>query len=100
FGLNTSGYPTRRSPIALSTIQEMTVESAPFDVRYSKFMGGNVNIITKSGTNDIHGTVITSYSSDALMGKHAGDQTLDGVKFREFRYGATVGGPIVKDTAH
>ncbi len=100
FGLNSSGYPTRRSPIALSAIQEMTVESAPFDVRYSKFMGGNVNIITKSGTNDLHGELLATYSSDALMGKHIGEQTLLNTKFREERYGATIGGPIVRDRVH
>ena len=100
FGLNSSGYPTRRSPIALSAIQEMTVESAPFDVRYSKFMGGNVNIITKSGTNDFHGGLMTSYSSDSLMGNRIGDIALKGVKFREVRYGATIGGPLLKDEAH
>jgi outer membrane receptor for ferrienterochelin and colicin len=100
FGLNSSGYPTRRSPIAMSAIQEMTVESAPFDVRYSKFMGGNVNVITKSGTNDIHGGLLFTYSSDALLGDQTGEQKLTGVKFRELRGGATLGGPIVKDKAH
>ncbi|HSD88800.1 MAG TPA: TonB-dependent receptor [Kofleriaceae bacterium] len=100
FGLNTSGYPTRRSPIALSAIQEMTVESAPFDVRYSKFMGGNVNVITKSGTNDIHGALLFTYSSDALLGDKTGEQTLTGVKFRELRAGAALGGPILQDRAH
>src|SRR5205085_1899165 len=32
FGLNNSGYPTRRSPVAVSAIQELAVETAPFDV--------------------------------------------------------------------
>lgn len=100
FGLNSSGYPTRRSPIGLGTVQEMTLESAPFDVRYSKFMGGNVNIVTKTGTNTPHGSVFTSYSSDALLGDRIGKDIVKGVKFREYRYGATVGGPIVKDKAH
>jgi hypothetical protein len=98
FGLNSSGYPTRRSPISLSAIQEMTIESAPFDVRYSKFMGGNLNIVTKSGTNDFHGELFTSYSSDALMGKHIGAQTVPPTaKFQEFRYGAELAGPVVQD---
>ncbi len=101
FGLNSSGYPTRRSPISLSAIQEMTVESAPFDVRYSKFMGGNLNIVTKSGTNDFHGELFTSYSSDALEGKKIGSTTVPPTaKFKEFRYGAEVAGPIVQDKVH
>jgi carboxypeptidase family protein/TonB-dependent receptor-like protein len=96
FGLNASGYPTRRSPIALSAVQELAVESAPFDVRYGKFLGGNVNIVTKSGTNEFKGTVLGTYSSDALLGSHSGSRTIN-VDYRDFRYGATVGGPIIKD---
>lgn len=99
FGLNASGYPTRRSPIALSAIQELTVDTSPFDVRYGKFLGGNVNIITKSGTNELKGTLFGTYSSDALLGSRSGPRTID-VDYRDFRYGATVSGPIVKDKLH
>lgn len=99
FGLNASGYPTRRSPIALSAVQELAVDSSPFDVRYGKFLGGNVNIVTKSGTNEFKGTVFGTYASDALLGSQSGPQTVN-VDYREFRYGATVGGPIIKDKVY
>ena len=99
FGLNQSGYPTRRSPIALSAVEELAIESSPFDVRYGKFLGGNVNIVTKSGTNDFKGQVIGTFSSDAFVGDKTLDDEVD-VDFREIRYGATVGGPIVKDKLH
>jgi hypothetical protein len=100
FGLNASGYPTRRSPIALGAIEELAVESAPFDVRYGKFLGGNVNIVTKSGTNDFHGQLIGTYSNDSLLGDEANDAPRLKLDFKEIRYGATVGGPIVKDRLH
>jgi hypothetical protein len=100
FGLNQSGYPTRRSPIALGAIEELAIESSPFDVRYGKFLGGNVNIVTKSGTNELRGQVIGTYSGNRLLGRevhHAPDLKL---KFEDYRYGATVSGPIVKDRVH
>jgi Carboxypeptidase regulatory-like domain/TonB-dependent Receptor Plug Domain len=100
FGLNSNGYPTLRSPIALSAIEEMTVESTPFDVRYGKFMGGNVNIVTKSGTNDFKGELLGTYSSDALAGNHIGGLRITNTKFHEYRYGGALGGPIVKDKVH
>jgi outer membrane receptor for ferrienterochelin and colicin len=96
FGLNGSGYPTLRSPISLSAIQELTVETSPFDVHYSKFLGGNVNIVTKSGTNDFHGEVFGTYSGSSLLGDKSGNRTIK-EDYRELRYGATVTGPIVKD---
>lgn len=99
FGLNQSGYPTRRSPIALGAIEELAIETSPFDVRYGKFLGGNVNIVTKSGTNDLKGQIIGTYSSDGLLGRRVRDDELR-LDFREVRYGGTVGGPIVKDKVH
>jgi outer membrane receptor for ferrienterochelin and colicin len=99
FGLNASGYPTRRSPISLSAVQELTVESSPFDVHYGKFLGGNVNIVTKSGTNEFKGQLVGTYSSDSLLGSQSRDNVLD-VDYSEVRYGATVGGPILKDKLH
>jgi hypothetical protein len=99
FGLNTSGYPTRRSPIALSAVQELTVESSPFDVHYGKFLGGNVNIVTKSGTNDFKGSLVGTYSSDALLGNKSRNDRIN-VDYKEYRYGATIGGPIIKDKLH
>ena len=99
FGLNASGYPTRRSPIGLSAIQEIAVDSSPFDVRFGKFLGGNVNIVTKSGTNEFKGTLVGSYSSDALLGSRSGPRTVN-VDYRDIRYGATVSGPIIKDQLH
>jgi outer membrane receptor for ferrienterochelin and colicin len=100
FGLNSSGYPTNRSPISLSAVQEMAVESAPFDVRYPKFMGGNVNIITKTGTNDLHGSLFGTFSSAALEGDQTGSNHVNNGNFQEIRYGGAIGGPIAKNTAH
>jgi len=99
FGLTQNGYPTRRSPIALSAIQEIAVETSPFDVRYGKFLGGNVNIVTKSGTNDVKGSLFGTYASDALLGRQSGKNRIN-VDYQDYRYGATVGGPIIEDKVH
>ena len=99
FGLSSNGYPTLQSPIALSAIEEMVLESMPFDVRYGKFMGGNVNIVTKSGTNDFHGELFGTFSSNALSGNRTDNQTSSS-PFHEYRYGGYIEGPIVKDKVH
>lgn len=108
FGLNASGYPTRRSPVALSAVEEVAVESSPFDVRYGKFLGGNVNIVTKTGTNDFHGQVIATYAGTAGGDFYGGNLLLGDrsrankfkADFDEYRFGGTVGGPIIKDKVH
>ncbi|SDE23838.1 TonB-dependent receptor [Kordiimonas lacus] len=102
FGLNGNGYPTQRSPISLDTVEQVGVSPAPFSVEFGKFTGGQINVVTKSGTNEFHGTAFYQYRNDSTAGDKS--VTLDGEDFdvdlgdfsNKF-YGATLGGPIIKD---
>jgi len=97
FGLNKNGYPGRRTPISLDAIEQLEVNIAPFDVTYGDFQGGNVNIVTKSGTNEWHGSAFYYRSDDSLIGDDSRGEDLNIGEFEEDAYGFTVGGPIVKD---
>ncbi|PHZ85559.1 TonB-dependent receptor [Paremcibacter congregatus] len=96
FGLNNGGFPTQRSPISLDAIDQLAINASPFSAEYGGFTGGNINIVTKSGTNDFHGTAFFTYRDDGLTGTKSKDDdiTLD---FSEKIWGGTLGGPIVKD---
>tara|TARA_R110002096_G_scaffold21494_7_gene69749 strand:- start:3085 stop:6291 length:3207 start_codon:yes stop_codon:yes gene_type:complete len=96
FGLNNNGFPTQRSPISLDAIEQLAVNASPFSAEYGGFTGGNINIVTKSGTNDFHGTAFFTYRNDSLTGNKSkeNDITLD---FNEKIWGGTLGGPIVED---
>jgi hypothetical protein len=90
FGLNSQGYPTARAPIPNDWAEQIQVAALPYDVQYNDTCGGVVNIVTKSGSNDFHGTGYFYYK-DAGMGG-------DGLApFVERSYGATVSGPIIED---
>lgn len=98
FGLNSNGFPTTRIPFSFDAIQQVAVELAPFDVEYGAFTACNINAVTKSGTNEFHGGAFFDYSSDGLQGKNLeGEDPFDIGDFSEKRYGATLGGPIIKD---
>src|SRR6185436_8883514 len=56
-GSGTPGGNAGTQPISLDAIQEIQLVVSPYDIRQSGFSGGGVNAITKSGTNDIHGSV-------------------------------------------
>ena len=59
FGLAASGTPggqTEAQPISLDAIQELQLVVSPYDVRQGGFSGGGINAITKSGSNQFHGT--------------------------------------------
>ena len=97
FGLS-SNLPGGGTPISIDALEEVQVVVAPFDVRQSNFVGGGINAITKSGTNQFHGSAYTYYNNQTMRGNRLMGEDL-GVRPEEsmFTYGATVGGPIVKN---
>ena len=97
FGLS-SNLPGGGTPISVDAIEEVQVVVAPFDVRQSNFVGGGINAITKSGNNQFHGSAYTYYTNQTFRGNRLLGENL-GVRPEEstWTYGATVGGPIVKD---
>jgi hypothetical protein len=96
FGLNNSGFPGLRSPISLDAVEQLSVQSTPFDVEFSGFQSGTLNIITKSGTNDFSGSAFIFRRSDGLAGDQIRGNAAN-VNIDEKTYGATLGGPIIKD---
>ncbi|WP_286268998.1 TonB-dependent receptor [Thalassotalea hakodatensis] len=97
FGLNFNGYPTVRMPFSFSSLDQVTVEIAPFDVRFGGFTGCNINGVTKSGTNELHGSVFYDYSSDSLRGDKIEGDDIDTGDYTEKRYGFDVGFPLLQD---
>lgn len=98
FGLNASGFPSRNNlPIPFDAVAETAVEFAPFDVEYGAFVGCNINVVTKTGTNEFHGDAFAVFNNGKLTGsKIDGEEVRDG-SFRDWNWGATLGGPIIKD---
>ena len=97
FGLNANGYPTQRSPISIDLVQSLNVEVAPYDVQYGAFQGGVLNLSTKSGSNEFHGSASYEYDSRQLG---AGEEIRDKpaiLNFKDKDYSFTLGGPIIKD---
>jgi hypothetical protein len=97
----TSGQPgssTRTNPISLDAIAEIQVELAPYDVKIGNFTGGNVNAVTKSGTNELSGSLYVFGRNAAITGK---DPSGGGGKmpaaFHDLQTGFSVGFPLIKN---
>ena len=98
FGLSSDPLPGGgASPISIEAFDEISVNIAPFDVRQTGFTGAGLNIITKSGTNTFHGSAYGFYRDQNLQGIHAGKVTLERTPSKNKTYGASLGGPIIKD---
>jgi len=97
FGLSKNASATQRTPISIDAIEAINVNIAPYDVSYGNFVGGNINIVTKSGTNEFEGSVYAFGTSDSLSGNKSDGANLAIGDFSEDYYGFTLGGPIVRD---
>lgn len=97
FGLSKNASATQRTPISIDAIEAINVNIAPYDVEYGNFIGGNINIVTKSGTNDWEGSAYYFNTSDSMTGDKSKGVDLGIGGFSEDIYGFTVGGPIVED---
>ncbi|MCP4985973.1 MAG: TonB-dependent receptor [Colwellia sp.] len=98
FGLNENGYPTTRIPFSYDSIDQVSVELAPFDVKYGGFTSCNINAVTKSGTNEVHGSVFLDYSNDSMKGDSIEGEHQDNGDYDDKRYGFNVGLPLLEDT--
>lgn len=96
FGLNANGFPTQRSPISYDAIESLSIQTAPFDVEYNGFTGGTINAVTKSGTNEFHGSLTYLYTDDSFAGDENGEDEFS-FNFEEETFAATLGGPLIKD---
>ena len=100
FGLEASGSPTSRQPISIEAIQSVQVNVANYDVTQKGYTGGNINAVTKSGTNTLRGGAYYVYRDDRLAGQRyniANDTYSDPAPFKETTRGLWASGAAIKD---
>ena len=97
FGLESNNFPTERQPVSMDAIEEINIGLANYDVTTTGGTGAVVNAVTKSGTNEFHGSVYGVYRNDDMVGEDRNGNDFDGFN-DEKTYGATFGGPLIKDT--
>jgi carboxypeptidase family protein len=90
-----------RLQISQDAIEEYRVTSALYDVEYGTQAGGQIDVVTKSGTNEFHGAAFGYLRNSVFDARNFNDFDLNGnpavPPFRMGQYGLTFGGPIVKD---
>ena len=98
---NASGQPgssTRTNPVSLDAIQDVQVYLTPYDVKIGNFLGGSINAVTRSGSNQVHGSVY-AYGRGAFMvgPNNAGDKSKLPSDFHDYQTGIRLGLPIIKN---
>lgn len=94
FGLESDGTAAFRNPISIDTIEQVTAEVSPFDVRHSGFTGATINAVTRSGTNTFRGKTYFEWAHDGFRDEDDRGRNDD---FTEETFGAWLAGPILQD---
>ena len=88
---------------SLENVQEFRVDSNNYPAEYGTGTGGQVTVVTKSGSNTFHGALFEYFRDDGLDQPNAFDPVVNGEQqksnLRLHQFGASVGGPLVKDKA-
>ncbi|HEX4273788.1 MAG TPA: TonB-dependent receptor [Bryobacteraceae bacterium] len=83
---------------SVDMIQEFKVDTSTYSAEYGRTAGGQVRATTKSGTNELHGTLFEFVRNSAFDAKNFFDSPTAPIPgFRRNNFGATAGGPIVKN---
>jgi hypothetical protein len=81
----------------LDAIQEFKIQSSTFDAQYGRTVGGVVNVVTKSGTNQFHGTgydYVRNSVFNANSWQNNANELPKGVRIRN-QFGGVIGGPVI-----
>ena len=98
FGLADTGTPgggANTQPISLDAVEQLQLVVSPYDVRQGGFTGGGINAVTRSGSNEIQGSVFGTKKNQAFVGDGPFDRPI--ADFDQDQYGGRVGGPILRD---
>jgi len=80
---------------SIDAIQEIKIETSNYDAEFGAEAGGHVNVVIKSGTNQLHGALYEFLRNDAVNAKEKyADRKAE---LRRNTFGGTIGGPIKKD---
>ena len=98
FGLNDNGYGTATGmPFPFDAVEQVSVEIAPFDVRYTGFSACNINAVTKRGGNEWHGNAFYEYTDNDLRGDEVAGVPFGIDPYEEKFYGFSGNGAIIQD---
>lgn len=82
--------------LGMETIREFRVETNVYSAEFGRNFGGQINALTKSGTNALHGSLYAYHRNDNMDARNFFDRT-GRPEFKRNQYGVSLGGPIKRD---
>ncbi len=101
--VNDPAYGTLGTPLSVEFVQDVNVITGGYMPEYGRATGGVMNVVTKSGSNEFHGSVFGNWAPGALEGSRpdikssASSIRTKSQTWNVGDFGAEIGGPIIKD---
>jgi hypothetical protein len=92
-----SATGSQRATPPQEAVQEFRVVNNSFGAEYGRALGGIVNIVTKSGTNNLHGSIYDYFQNNVLNARSLLQPAPQPNVLRQNQFGGTLGGPLKKD---
>jgi hypothetical protein len=86
-----------RQLLGVEAVREFNVLSDTYGADYGKRAGGQITIVTSSGTNQVHGSAFEFLRNNALDARNFFDNTIGAPPYRRNQFGGSLGGPIKKN---
>src|SRR5712691_3120275 len=83
--------------LGVEAVREFNVLANTYGAEYGKRAGGQISIVTSSGTNQLHGDVFEYLRNSAFDARNTFDQTIGTPPFKRHQFGGILGGPLKKD---
>ena len=102
-GANMRGYAgtatvsAAETTLGVETIQEFRVVTNAYSADYGRAMGGVISLVTKSGTNDVHGSAFEFFRDSAMDARNFFDRGDEPPAFTRHQFGGSFGGPLRRD---
>lgn len=96
FGLESNNSPTLRQPVSIDAVEEVRIALADYDTTITGATGAVINAVSRSGTNKFGGSAYYVFRDQDWVRKDVDGKPFSGF-IDEKTYGATFGGPILKD---
>ena len=86
----------------LEAVQEFKIQTMQYKAEYGRSSGGVLSVVTKTGTNDLSGSAYGFFRDKSLNEKTEQERLAGAPKgeYKRKQYGASLGGPIIRDRAH
>src|SRR5258706_952395 len=99
FNMDSGSNNSQISNVGIDFIEEVSIKSANFSAEYGRNSGSNINVVTRSGSNDFHGSAFEYHRNDGLDANDYFNTSrgVDKAHLRFNDFGYSLGGPIQKN---